>query len=74
MQSFLNVFYTKTRSSHGLLPYMELLREMFSTISDMKNANSAKRLVSKVVRKIVSNFNVSVAVKWCRYNNRKLED
>ena len=47
MQQFLKVFYAKTRLSQGLLSYMELLENMFSTILGMKNSNKVKKNLKK---------------------------
>ena len=48
---FLNAFYTKTRLSQNLLPDMKLLKKIFPTILDMKNANRAQSFL-RIVRKI----------------------
>ena len=53
VKCFLDVFYTKTRLSEGLLPDMKLIEKMFPIILDMKNANRAESF-SRMVRKIES--------------------
>ena len=58
----------KTRLPQGLFSYMELLKNMFSTVLGMKNSNKVKKKFEKKVRK-TAHCDISVAA-ICRRDKR----
>ena len=59
------------RLSKSLLPDMELLKKMFSTVLDMKNANKIKKKIKNTTKDRMTHFDISAAVKRGRDNSKQ---
>ena len=60
--TFLSAFYAKIRLSQNLHLDMELLKKLFPTILDMKNAKKAVFFFSNSTKDRMTHFNICVAV------------
>ena len=67
MQNFLTAVYTKISLPQSFLPDMEVLRKIFLTILDMKNAYRAQHnFFQNCAKDRMTDFNISVTAKYRR--------
>ena len=72
--TFLTVFCTKAKLSQDLLPDMKVVKKIFPTIVDMKNANKVqKRFLQNSKKDRMTHFNASVTVKRRRDDNNNIQ-